>query len=439
MLSATVHAQVATDTTKFSCRTTPPSAKELHHRLSLDFNKTLPDILPYIEKYYPNADSNQIAKWERSGALECIEIDGEKRYFRNAAANLFRIDPDARRVKETVDGRERASRDYIVSLHIRQVLASKKNKNHLYLPHHWLFNYNITLRNTPDLTTGTPISLWLPYPSDQVARQADIRIENANRTYSLSDSTPHSSAYTTLTYHPDSANCAAIAYRFTTHAEYHPLPRHFKHRKADITDPRLKKHLRLGSRHCTPSPEILKITHQIVGDETRPYYQARRLFAALRQLYPWASAREYSTIADIPQYVIENRHGDCGQITLLYMLMCNIVDIPARWQSGFMLHPGYENLHDWCEIYIEGMGWIPIDPSFGVQQWGTTDEERYFYFGGIDAYRLIINTDYASPLAPLKLHPRSEPIDFQRGEVETATQNLYFDSWSWAMNSTPFP
>ena len=94
-----------------------------------------------------------------------------------------------------------------------------------------------------------------------------------------------------------------------------------------------------------------------------------------------------------------------------------------------MLHPGWDNLHDWCEIYIEGMGWIPVDPSFGVQQWGKTDAERYFYFGGIDAYRLIINTDWDAELTPTKQFERSETVDFQRGECETENRNLYFNEW----------
>ena len=65
---------------------------EMEERIRLDFNKKTEDILPYIHKYYPNADSTDIKKWEDSKALEFMYIDGEKFYFRNAAANLFRID-----------------------------------------------------------------------------------------------------------------------------------------------------------------------------------------------------------------------------------------------------------------------------------------------------------------------------------------------------------
>jgi len=41
--------------------------------------------------------------------------------------------------------------------------------------------------------------------------------------------------------------------------------------------------------------------------------------------------------------------------------------IPVRWQSGWMVAPNAENLHDWCEVYYEGTGWVPVDISYDLQ------------------------------------------------------------------------
>ena len=108
---------------------------------------------------------------------------------------------------------------------------------------------------------------------------------------------------------------------------------------------------------------------------------------------------EYSTIPNIPEYVIANRRGDCGQVSLLLITLCRYNGIPARWQSGFMMHPGSKNLHDWAEIYLQNIGWVAVDVSFGVQTWAKDPSERYFYLGGQDAYRWIINTDFGQPLS----------------------------------------
>jgi len=50
---------------------------------------------------------------------------------------------------------------------------------------------------------------------------------------------------------------------------------------------------------------------------------------------------------------------------------------------------------------------------------------------GIDSYRMIVNDGVAGRLYPLKEHLRSEPYDFQRGEVEWRGGNLYFDKWDY--------
>ena len=87
-------------------------------------------------------------------------------------------------------------------------------------------------------------------------------------------------------------------------------------------------------------------------------------------------------------------------------------------------------MHDWAEFYVEPWGWLPADPSRGLQ---ISDDPiiREFCFGHQDVYRLIVNLDYGSPLVPPKSSLRSEPADFQRGEVELDGRNLYFDEWTW--------
>lgn len=114
------------------------------------------------------------------------------------------------------------------------------------------------------------------------------------------------------------------------------------------------------------------------------------------------------------------------------MTMCRYLGIPARWQSGWMLHPGSVNLHDWCTIYLQGIGWVPVDQSFGQQNvYDTT--HRFFFLGNTDAYHLIINDDYSQPLYPAKIYPRSETVDFQRGELEWRGGNIYFNDWNYSM------
>jgi transglutaminase-like putative cysteine protease len=174
--------------------------------------------------------------------------------------------------------------------------------------------------------------------------------------------------------------------------------------------------------------------NEVVGDEHNPYIKVKKIYEWIDTNFPWASAREYSTISNIPEYVLANRHGDCGQVSLLFITMARAAGIPAKWQSGWMMHPGNKNLHDWAEVYFEGIGWVPVDQSFG-RVFGNegNDETYYFFTKGLDPYRLIVNQDISGPFFPAKIYPRSETVDFQRGEVEWRGGNLYFDRWRYNM------
>jgi transglutaminase-like putative cysteine protease len=199
-------------------------------------------------------------------------------------------------------------------------------------------------------------------------------------------------------------------------------------KKSDI----YKKYTIERSPHILFTEKVKTLSNKIIGEETNPYIKAKKIFKWISKNIPWAGAREYSTILNISDYCITNMHGDCGIKTILFMTLARYNGIPTKWQSGWMLHPGEVNLHDWCEAYFEGYGWVPVDQSFGLVD-SDNEKVKYFYLGGIDQYRFIVNDDYSSQFAPQKEHPRSETVDFQRGEVEWSGSNLYFDKWDYSM------
>jgi hypothetical protein len=56
---------------------------------------------------------------------------------------------------------------------------------------------------------------------------------------------------------------------------------------------------------------------------------------------------------------------------------------------------------------------------------------RDFFFGGLDWYRMAANGDHNQALTPAKQSPRSDDVDFQRGELECNGNNIYLDQFSW--------
>ena len=201
----------------------------------------------------------------------------------------------------------------------------------------------------------------------------------------------------------------------------------------DTTSAVYKQYTAVRAPHLLQSESMRKLAAEIVGDETHPYLKLRKIFDYVKQ-YPWASALNYSIIEDIPQYVLDNKKGDCGQVALLLINLARAAGIPARWQSGLMMHPGAWNMHDWAEVYYEGIGWTPVDVSFGRNQTLTNEGGAQFFDSGIDSYRMVANSDYSCGFYPPKKYPASDTVDFQAGEVETSDGNLFYDKWSWGLD-----
>jgi len=64
--------------------------------------------------------------------------------------------------------------------------------------------------------------------------------------------------------------------------------------------------------------------------------------------------------ADIPEDVLEEKHGECGDYSVLIAGLARAVGIPARYVSVQLMNSGERrSSHAWVEVYIDG-DWIPI-------------------------------------------------------------------------------
>jgi transglutaminase-like putative cysteine protease len=191
----------------------------------------------------------------------------------------------------------------------------------------------------------------------------------------------------------------------------------------------------LGERspHIVFSPELMATVKSIVGDETNPLKKIRKIYYWINQNIKYHAEEEYTIIPSFSLACMSRHKGDCGIQSILFITMARAAGVPARWQSGWETKRIGNSMHDWAEAYIEPWGWIPVDQSYGLQKESNDPKVRDFYIGHTDSYRMIFNLDYGRELVPAKKSMRSEPADFQRGEVEMDGRNLYFDEWDYDM------
>jgi hypothetical protein len=406
------------------------------YRIKNDFSKTEADIKNELLPYFPELTDEQLRAWEDANKLEVRIIDGERRYFRNAVPNLFRVDEKAAEVKERKDGK---TVDPLKEFCLEHTSELVKNVENGKSPEDEIYEYQVdfTITLKPDvIPAGETVKCWMPFPCESLPRQKNIKLLDVNSDdyFLASNKALQRSLYMEKTTKAGEPTVFSYSARFETRPQYIQLENR-EIKPYDKNTVLYQKYTAERLPHIIISEEIKQLAAEITEGITNPSKKVRAIYYWINSNIPWASALEYSTFKCIPEYVLKNRKGDCGMQTLLFMSLARSAGIPCKWQSGWMLHPGEVNLHDWCEVYYEGVGWVPLDQSFGLQN-SENEKIKEFYITGIDGYRLIINDDFSREFNPPKDYFRSEPIDFQRGELEWSGGNIYFDKWNYKMDVT---
>ncbi|HYA79223.1 MAG TPA: transglutaminase domain-containing protein [Candidatus Nitrosopolaris sp.] len=405
-------------------------------RMQLDFDKTREQVFQQARAIVPAITEEQFAGWEKAGAVEFMDIDGTRWYYHNAAANLFRINPEARALKAKLHP-ETADQSLYRLADVRNIIANyEKTGERLNSPRTWRVTYGLSVKPGA-VPPGEIIRAWLPFPQAG-NRQSNVRLVSADppRFLLLDTNAALASVYLEKPAASNGPTEFKIVFEYTSDAFCQPIDP-ARVLPADANDPALAPFLGEQPPNIVFSDEIKNLSREIVGDETNPYLNARKIFAWVYQHIPWTTAREYSTIECLPRYALGCGHGDCGIKTMTFMTLCRFNGIPARWESGWTTDP-VKDMHDWCEIYLAPYGWVPADVTYGVVK-SADQREKWFFLGGIDAGRLVANTDYAQPLYPAKTFFRSEIVDFQRGEVEWRGGNLYFNQWNYDFKVEEIP
>jgi hypothetical protein len=411
---------------------------EILRRTRYDFPYTDAEILAQLKKSIPDATQEDVDRWRAAGDLQARTIDGEHRYFREAFSNLFRSSEEARR-RRTVTPSPPKKFDLNALIEEIVRLSEKSNSDEVYPVKHNVRFKLVVNEGHPRLKPGAEVRAWLPFPQEY-RQQRDVKLIRSDPPHlTISENgSPHRTIYFEETV-ADSATPPRfrVEFEFITSA-YCPKLEAAKVEPYDVQSALYREYTAERPPHIVFTPEVKRLAAEIVGDETNPLEKARRIFRWGSANIPWCSEMEYSIIPNISAKGLTARRGDCGVQGLVFITLCRAAGVPARWQSGWQTKPNDWNMHDWSEFYVEPWGWLPADASYGVRD-HADPRVRDFLCGHMDPYRMIVNLDYARPLDPPKTSFRSEPNDFQRGEVEIDGHNLYFGEWDYTFQVRTTP
>ncbi|MET3930843.1 transglutaminase-like putative cysteine protease [Lysobacter sp. OAE881] len=412
--------------------------RERMRRIRLDFTLSADQARAKLRESIPDLREDEFQRWTKANLLEHMVIDGTPWYFNRSVSNLFRVSPEAMARRATPFPRNDGPMENANAYHDEAIAEAKRTGKSSVAPRRIHVTQSITV-NADAVPAGETVRAWIPYPRALPGRQEDIRfLSSAPAKHEIApESTLQRTVYLEKPAVAGQPTTFKIDYELTIFGEHHVID------PAKVTAlgdrPDLAPYLAQQAPHIVFTDEMRAFSKKVVGDERNPYRIAQKLFQAVDDI-PWGGAREYSTITNISDYALRGNHADCGQQTLLLMTLLRLNGIPSRWQSGMVYSDGnYDNLHDWGALYLAPYGWVPMDVTTGQFKGARDPEVEWFYLGGLDAYRIAFNDDISTDFVPAKQHVRSETVDSQRGEVEWAGGNLYFDQWDYSFAAKVLP
>jgi len=308
------------------------------------------------------------------------------------------------------------------------------------------------------LSAGSTYSLtsYLPNP-----RPAQLRA--ASRHYE-----PPLDAYTSLAL-PDGASLESIVapLHFTV-----PLWGH--ERGVDLARRRLDE---------SAYSQVARLAERLTARDRNAYDAAIAISNHLRTSYSY-DERPPNRRLPLRAFLFRDKVGYCQQFSGAMALMLRMVGIPARVAAGFAPGApaadghGYEvtdlDAHSWVEVYFNGIGWVPFDPTPPTApatadvRGGASFGIGLSAFGGAAGFRSAhdskgrtvaipatgaIGGDGGSPVPPLGLlglatamalvgpvrslrHRRLPLAEAERREVAELRDVLGATGWSWGGPTT---
>lgn len=117
-------------------------------------------------------------------------------------------------------------------------------------------------------------------------------------------------------------------------------------------------------------------------------------------------------------YACNAKEGNCTDFHSLFLGMCRVKGVPARFHIGFPIAKDkteghVKGYHCWAEYHNSDKGWVPVDIS---EAW-KNKQHQDFYYGGLDPYRVKFTTG------------RDIPVTAPDGQKRVLNYFIYPEVW----------
>jgi hypothetical protein len=119
--------------------------------------------------------------------------------------------------------------------------------------------------------------------------------------------------------------------------------------------------------------KVFDDVQNIVQNESTAYGKAMAIMRHLQKYYRYTLTPEEppQNLDFVTYFLYVGKEGYCTYYASAMTVMCRMAGLPARYVEGFLAQPGADGFayvtgkeaHAWTEVYFEGFGWVPFDPT----------------------------------------------------------------------------
>lgn len=388
--------------------------KEIIKRLKKDYIYSYDEALEMAKKAIKDFDEKELEWMKDEGYADWIYIDGKIKFHKGFLETILKTSLEME--PRLYEKEEKNGKANLLQNTIEDIIKKGEKSYFIHI------KTGIKLKKDSS-KIGEIIRVYLPIPKEaQQIKSIKILSTSPNVKLISPKDYPQRTVY--FEEKVKGEDVFTVEYSYENHIKYNKL----NYNNVSNTQPNFCTEEKLP--HIAFTPYLIRLTQEVTENETNPLKKARKIYDYITQNVHYSFVREYAAFTNIPEYAALNLKGDCGVQALLFITMCRIAKIPVRWQSGLYVTPFSIGCHDWTEFYIAPYGWLFADLSFGGSAYRKGNIKRWnYYFGNLDPFRMVANSDFQYELFPEKKFLRNDPYDNQAGEAEYLYKGLYNDDF----------
>lgn len=397
--------------------------REIMLRLAGDFPYSYEEALHEAQSRLADFTAEEFASLVERGRIDWIYLKGEKRYFRRFVNTLIHTDSTMRE-RNGKSIREKGGVE-LPPASVREELLERARST---MRERGEFANRFRIRASVKIKDeafekGKLVKVHIPLPA-ACLQQSEIELHafSDEPCFIAPEDAPQRTIYFERVLEENRAFFVEYSY---VHTARWCDPSAIK---ADAGQPTF--FLEEQAPHIAFTPYLRALAAKLTQGVGDPVEKARRIYGYITGNVKYSFMPGYFVLENIAENAALNFKGDCGVQALLFITLCRIVGIPARWQSGFAAEPADIGAHDWAMFYVAPHGWLFADPSFGGSAHRAGNEQRrWHYFGNLDPYRMVANSEFQRPHMPPMTHWRADPYDNQLGEVSYEHRSLQLNEF----------